>query len=1119
MDDKIPSYLIQINHKISSSKFLKNFVFFIFLTLFISSKEQCQISLIIEGQGSQYFLNESYYLEPNEVIVNSQPRELCKKFCDFERDINFVIIRFNTQIESVANMFNGLTNMKEIDTSNFDFSKVTNMDSMFNGCSNLEKINFGNINTSLVENMERLFQNCISLTSINLSNFDTSLVTSMNSMFRVCESLNSIDVSNFNTSNVEDMMDMFAFNNNLISIELSNFNTSKVKNLKGMFYKCQTLKYLDLSNFDTTLVINICSMFEQCSSLLYINFNSLRIGGGGEKETGYAFSSTPPELKICINDSQTENLLLSWTVINSQTNLNCSDICFEKNIKINLKENRCLYSCNESESKYEYKNYCYEVCPNTTFISNNNEYLCSDKTFEDNYYFDIQKGVYKECYKTCKKCNNEGNETNNNCLECKDGFKFTNDSLLNNNCYEICNHYYYFDEFNTYKCTNNKTCPEKYNKLINEKNKCIDECKNDNIYRYQYNNICYEHCPDGTRETNYNCFLNEITEEDRIIKIFQEYIFNSDIIKNVTENKTDYILEKDNVIYQITTTENQKLNEYKNISSINLGNCEDILREKYKINETLPLIILKKDYKSPYTLIPIIDYEIYHPINKSKLNLEDCKDIKLNIPVSIDEEKIFIYEPKSEFYTDNCFPYTTENGTDIIITDRKQEFKKKNLSLCENNCEYTGYDINTKKSSCECNVKNKMESIHEIMNKSNLLFNNFSNEEDISNNIPSNMETMKCTKTLFSKEGIMNNISSYIIFIIIAHFLLTLILFMKCGISSLESDIEDILDSKKNNEENLGRKSQMIKGNKKLKENLNKTEKNFPPKKNRESIIINNSSKLIKSSKHVNKDSKNRESLLNFNTKMKKRKTKDLNGIDILLNKLGEKKEKESYNDYEINNLDYELAILYDKRTFCEYYISLLKIKHPIIFSFCPIRDYNMMMIKICIFSLSFSVYYVINLEFFNLKVIHKLYEDEGKYDFKYFLPKVVLAFIICNFINIITKLIFLSERNILEIKKQTKFLEANNIASKVKRKIFIKCNIFFIIGILFQILFWFVLSSFGSVYQNSQVIVFENTLISFGISLIYPFFINIFPCILRIWSISSRIKCLHNFNKIFQMI
>ena len=1119
MDDKIPSYLIQINHKISSSKFLKNFVFFIFLTLFISSKEQYQISLIIEGQGSQYFLNESYYLEPNEVIVNSQPRELCKKFCDFERDINFVIIRFNTQIESVANMFNGLTNMKEIDTSNFDFSKVTNMDSMFNGCSNLEKINFGNINTSLVENMERLFQNCISLTSINLSNFDTSLVTSMNSMFRVCESLNSIDVSNFNTSNVEDMMDMFAFNNNLISIELSNFNTSKVKNLKGMFYKCQTLKYLDLSNFDTTLVINICSMFEQCSSLLYINFNSLRIGGGGEKETGYAFSSTPPELKICINDSQTENLLLSWTVINSQTNLNCSDICFEKNIKINLKENRCLYSCNESESKYEYKNYCYEVCPNTTFISNNNEYLCSDKTFEDNYYFDIQKGVYKECYKTCKKCNNEGNETNNNCLECKDGFKFTNDSLLNNNCYEICNHYYYFDEFNTYKCTNNKTCPEKYNKLINEKNKCIDECKNDNIYRYQYNNICYEHCPDGTRETNYNCFLNEITEEDRIIKIFQEYIFNSDIIKNVTENKTDYILDKDNVIYQITTTENQKLNEYKNISSINLGNCEDILREKYKINETLPLIILKKDYKSPYTLIPIIDYEIYHPINKSKLNLEDCKDIKLNIPVSIDEEKIFIYEPKSEFYTDNCFPYTTENGTDIIITDRKQEFKKKNLSLCENNCEYTGYDINTKKSSCECNVKNKMESIHEIMNKSNLLFNNFSNEEDISNNIPSNMETMKCTKTLFSKEGIMNNISSYIIFIIIAHFLLTLILFMKCGISSLESDIEDILDSKKNNEENLGRKSQMIKGNKKLKENLNKTEKNFPPKKNRESIIINNSSKLIKSSKHVNKDSKNRESLLNFNTKMKKRKTKDLNGIDILLNKLGEKKEKESYNDYEINNLDYELAILYDKRTFCEYYISLLKIKHPIIFSFCPIRDYNMMMIKICIFSLSFSVYYVINLEFFNLKVIHKLYEDEGKYDFKYFLPKVALAFIICNFINIITKLIFLSERNILEIKKQTKFLEANNIASKVKRKIFIKCIIFFIIGILFQILFWFVLSSFGSVYQNSQVIVFENTLISFGISLIYPFFINIFPCILRIWSISSRIKCLHNFNKIFQMI
>ena len=45
------------------------------------------------------------------------------------------------------------------------------------------------------------------------------------------------------------------------------------------------------------------------------------------------------------------------------------------------------------------------------------------------------------------------------------------------------------------------------------------------------------------------------------------------------------------------------------------------LKDKYGINETLPLIILKIDYYSSDTLIPIIGYEIYHPLNKTKLDL------------------------------------------------------------------------------------------------------------------------------------------------------------------------------------------------------------------------------------------------------------------------------------------------------------------------------------------------------------------------------------------------------------------------------------------------------------------------------------------------------------------
>ena len=177
----------------------------------------------------------------------------------------------------------------------------------------------------------------------------------------------------------------------------------------------------------------------------------------------------------------------------------------------------------------------------------------------------------------------------------------------------------------------------------------------------------------------------------------------------------------------------------------------------------MPLIIFKIDYYSNDTLIPIVGYEIYHPENKSKLDLTYCKDIliKLNIPVNIDESKLFKYDPNSGFYTDNCFTYTTENGTDIILDDRKDEFTNNNLSLCQNNCSYTGYNKENKQSLCDCNVKNKMDLISEIVNDPNKLSNAFDSDKSSSGSTSSNIISIKCTKTLFSKEGLKNNIELY----------------------------------------------------------------------------------------------------------------------------------------------------------------------------------------------------------------------------------------------------------------------------------------------------------------------------------------------------------------------
>ena len=50
--------------------------------------------------------------------------------------------------------------------------------------------------------MTYMFLGCKKLTSLNITNFDTSKVADMNSMFKQCEKLTTLDLSNFDVSNI-----------------------------------------------------------------------------------------------------------------------------------------------------------------------------------------------------------------------------------------------------------------------------------------------------------------------------------------------------------------------------------------------------------------------------------------------------------------------------------------------------------------------------------------------------------------------------------------------------------------------------------------------------------------------------------------------------------------------------------------------------------------------------------------------------------------------------------------------------------------------------------------------------------------------------------------------------
>ena len=106
-----------------------------------------------------------------------------------------------------------------------------------------------------------------------------------------------------------------------------------------------------------------------------------------------------------------------------------------------------------------------------------------------------------------------------------------------------------------------------------------------------------------------------------------------------------------------------------NISTIDLGECENKIKEEYNIPKNKSLYILKIDVKQDGLKIPKIEYEVYYPLfGKSliKLNLTSCKNskIELSIPVTFTESLDKI-NSSSEYYNDICYTSTSENGTDI----------------------------------------------------------------------------------------------------------------------------------------------------------------------------------------------------------------------------------------------------------------------------------------------------------------------------------------------------------------------------------------------------------------------------------------------------------------------
>ena len=988
---------------------------------------------------------------------------------------------FNTSlVTDMTALFYKCDSLKFLDLNNFDTSLVTDMSGMFSYCTSLTSLNIDNFDTSLVTSIYIMFYHCESLLSLNLSSFNTSLITNMESLFSSCIKLTSLNINNFDSSLVTDMSYMFYANWDLKSLNLSSFNTTRVTSMEGMFLGCKSIKMLNLSNFYTPSLTNLGQAFRGLASAISLNIDNLNTSLVTQMDSTFPylyklislnlnnfdfsklthiqdlFTDSNPNMIMCLDKTKVSNKTAEF-IEPFLNRSDCNNTCFiNPEHKIIVEKNLCIEKCYlDSEYKYEYDNICYKECPNGTF--NVSYYRCVDFLFCNINHTECFEYIPEGYY-----------------LYDSESYIIDIIEKMNYNSIEIL--------YNSIEATTIY-----YNKSISD------------IFIHEdiFDDFSNEPCSDYNINYDINYFTNlckrNISIDDVIKDILNEssngYLYNL-IFYYVYLESQDLIVFNNNVTYQITAFNNQKNNNYINTSLFDLDECEYLLKSHNGINNKNELILFKFEFFFEEYLIPIIEYQIFN-INTSKfLDLSICKETKihLDIPVSIDEKNLFKYDPSDDYYNDICYPYSTVHKTDIILKDRRNEFINNNLSLCEKNCDYKGYDISTKKAKCECYIKINFSLLSEIIINKDLLLKKF---KDLKYTM--NIFVVKCFERLFTKKGLITNIGSYIMLSLIFIDLLLSILFIIKGYNLFIIKIKEIVK----NEESRDKKE--------IKFEIEK--KPYPT-----NLILNKDKKVLDNNFISNKDITYRSNnIINV---------KQFENLNILTNNDNIKEKTLENNDYELNSLAYKEALEKDKRTYLQYYFSLLKIKHLLIFTFYTKTDYNSRIIKIILFFFSFSLYLTINVLFFNDSTMHKIYEEKGNVNFIYYIPQILYSTIISAVISFIIKYLSLSEKNIIEIKTTKK--NKSEKAAKILKCLKIKFVIFYILCFILLLFFWYYLSCFCVIYINTQIPLIKDTITSFGLSLLYPFGINLIPGIFRISSLKESNKdreLMYKFSQYLQMI
>jgi len=188
----------------------------------------------------------------------------------------------------------------------------------------------------------------------------------------------------------------------------------------------------------------------------------------------------------------------------------------------------------------------------------------------------------------------------------------------------------------------------------------------------------------------------------------------------------------------------------------------------------------------------------------------------------------------------------------------------------------------------------------------------------------------------------------------------------------------------------------------------------FPPKKN----IKKNKSKVVHENKNI-KIKKENISLYEGNCKINDKNNIKNKNINLKSNEyliIDEKVKEDEFQDKKFfedylstapDDMEFDDAIVKDKRSFGETFVENLKDNQIIVNTFFAEEPLKVRSIKIILFILNIMLYFVVNGLFFSEEVISELYNvDKEKENFFSFLPRSVERLIYTTFVGIIVGII-----------------------------------------------------------------------------------------------------------------